>query len=360
MTTRTGLAVLPPLPEDAPWYVQHREFSHLLSAVQADAVFKSLLSLEVRPVDEAVVRAAHAPQYIDALKDPASAFYQTLDQPQSFGQELFRVREGVALQEWIEGLIRYALPDALLGAGAVCSGIQAILAGRCRNAFALVSGGGHHVERGQGRGMLNELALGAQFALDRHGLRRVAVVDYDAHFGNGVVDIFYNDPRVFKCSLHELAGDARSLVEETGSAAAPGTILNVPLPNSSGDKNYAAVIERVVIPALRRWRPELILVFTHFDAHWSDPLGCMMLSNAGFAAINAALRRCADEVCGGRILMGPGGGYHPNTGVRCTLDALRILAGLPSDPAAQDRFTSSEPDITFLIQQLSATHPLLK
>src|SRR5262249_13727944 len=151
---------------------------------------------------------------------------------------------------------------------------------------------GHHATRDQGMGfcIFNNVAVAALWALD-HGLSRVAVVDWDVHHGNGTQDIFWTDPRVLYVSLHEMPlypGTGR--VNEAGEVAGSGTSLNVPLAAGATDAVYRLAFEEVVLPVVRRFGPELILVSAGFDAHERDPLASMCVTEAGFGFMAAALR----------------------------------------------------------------------
>jgi acetoin utilization deacetylase AcuC-like enzyme len=180
--------------------------------------------------------------------------------------------------------------------------------------------------------LFNNVALGALYALEEGGLERVLIVDWDVHHGNGTQEAFYDDGRVLFFSTHQHPYyPGTGALQEVGTGAGNGCIVNVPLPAGVGDAGYRAVFERVLLPAARRFRPQLILVSAGFDAHWADPLAAMRLSVGGYAQLAAMLRRLAEECCPGRLVLTLEGGYHPQALGYGVLATFRVWQG--SDPA---------------------------
>lgn len=202
---------------------------------------------------------------------------------------------------------------SLRAAGGVAEASRQVLAGRYRRAFCAVRPPGHHAERDRAMGfcLFNNVALAAE-ALKREGLERIAIVDFDVHHGNGSQQIFWDDPAVFYASCHQYPlypGTGR--VDEIGGPAAPGGILNHPLPAGAGDPEYMAWIHGDLREALREFEPEFLLVSAGFDGHAEDPFAQHELSNDGFFRIGAALTSLAEELCAGRLVSALEGGYHP-------------------------------------------------
>ncbi len=210
-------------------------------------------------------------------------------------------------------------PDGMrilrLAAGGVMAAIDAVLEGRVDNAYALIRPAGHHATPDEPMGycLINNAAIGARHAMAVHGLRRVAIVDWDVHHGNGTQAVFWDDPDVLAISLHQdgLYPDRSGAVTEIGGSGARGATINVPLPPGSGEGAYLAALDRLVAPALRRFRPELILIGSGFDAHQNDPLGRMLLHSDSFRAMTARMMTLAAELCSGRLVMCHEGGYAP-------------------------------------------------
>lgn len=254
---------------------------------------------------------------------------------------------------------------ARLAAGAAVQAVQAVLGGRADNAFSLMRPPGHHagVRRASGFCLINNAAVAARYALDQGGLERVAIVDYDVHHGDGTQQIFYHDPRVLFISTHATPFyPGTGMAHETGDTTyAPGTTLNVPLPYGCGDRGYARVMRELIVPALRAYRPQLLLVSAGFDAHWSDPLGPMALSVSGYRELDEQLFDAARELCAGRIVYVLEGGYNLAALAACSVATIRTLCGLPqggADPLGIVR--EPEPSLSELIAQIRAIHPLLR
>ena len=226
----------------------------------------------------------------------------------------------------------YALPRSCEAARRACgsalAATEAVLSGGARSAFAAVRPPGHHARPAQAMGfcLYNNIAVAAQYARERYGVERVAIVDIDVHHGNGTQDAFYADGRVLYFSTHPHpfypgTGDWR----ETGEGPGRGAIINVPYPAGYGDEAYLAAYREVCAPAVRRFQPQFLLVSAGFDAHFADPLAQMHLSTVGYYQIATLLHELADELCEGRIVLALEGGYDHTAlawSVQACFDAL--------------------------------------
>jgi acetoin utilization deacetylase AcuC-like enzyme len=250
-----------------------------------------------------------------------------------------------------------------MATGAALVALQAVTEQQATNAFALIRPPGHHATatRSMGFCLLNHIAIAAQYAIQKLDLRRVAIVDYDVHHGNGTQDIFYEDPRVLYISTHaNPLYPGTGMEQETGAGPGVGLTLNLPLPYGTGDLAFAQLYDQVVIPAIRRFEPEIILVSAGFDGHWNDPLGPLSLSVAGYAHITQRLVDLAGELCEGRIMLSLEGGYNEEALGACVVATLQVLLGRdpgidPLGPAG-----TREPDLTPLISRIIRQHPLLR
>jgi len=220
------------------------------------------------------------------------------------------------------------------GAAAAGAGGRAVGGGgrgQAAWAFALVRPPGHHGGFGRARGfcLVNHVAVATRYAQERLGVRKVLVLDWDVHHGNGTQEVFYRDGGVLFVSVHQEGWyPGTGAMEETGEGDGEGLTVNIPLPAGVGDEGYRTVFEEVLIPLGDAWRPELVVVSAGFDAHHTDPLGRMQLTEGGFGRLTSLLQEAAGRWCGGRVVLVLEGGYDPRGLPRCVEATLRVLAGL--------------------------------
>ncbi|HEX2570820.1 MAG TPA: histone deacetylase [Polyangia bacterium] len=218
---------------------------------------------------------------------------------------------------------------ALLAAGAAVELAERVHRGELDNALGLVRPPGHHATRDRAMGfcLLNNVAVAAG-ALRARGAR-VAIVDFDVHHGNGTQDIFYDDPDVLYASTHQFpfypgTGD----VDERGTERGRGTTVNVPLPAGAGDAAYQRAIDDVIVPAIARFAPDVLLVSAGFDAHRRDPLASMNVTEAGYVAMTRSLLGLA----GGKLVALLEGGYDLDALAASAAALLGVLLGDPAPP----------------------------
>jgi len=221
---------------------------------------------------------------------------------------------------------------ALLSAGGVIEAVDAVLDGRVSNAYALVRPPGHHAmpDIAMGFCLFGNGAIAGLHALEERQLNRIAYVDWDVHHGNGTEAAFYTDPRALTISIHQDRNFPPwgGAISDTGEADGEGFNINIPLPPGSGDGAYEAVFDRVVIPALRAFKPDLIMVPCGFDAGAFDPLGQMMLSSDAYRGFTSKIKQAAADLCDGRIVMCHEGGYSAPTAPFFGLAVLEELSGI--------------------------------
>ncbi|MDA0220869.1 MAG: class II histone deacetylase [Proteobacteria bacterium] len=223
---------------------------------------------------------------------------------------------------------------ASLSAGGVIAMLDAVVEGKVDNGYALVRPPGHHAEPDLGRGfcIFGNIGVALHHARHAHGIRRAAVVDWDVHHGNGTEKIFYEDPDVLTISIHQdnwFPNDSGH-IHQTGAGAGVGANLNVPLPPGSGHDAYVGTFERVVAPALRRFRPEIIVIASGFDGSIYDPLGRMMVTTTAYRRMTQIMLELADELCGGRLVLSHEGGYSAAYVPYCGLAVMEELSGTKS------------------------------
>jgi acetoin utilization deacetylase AcuC-like enzyme len=204
---------------------------------------------------------------------------------------------------------------AILAVGALTTGVDLLLKGEIDNGFAFVRPPGHHAEKNRSMGfcLFNNVAVAAHYAISNCGLKRVMIVDWDLHHGNGTQNSFYDTDKVLYVSTHQYpyypgTGD----VNETGKGIGEGYTVNIPLPGYQGDVDYATIFNDIIVPLGKEYQPELILVSCGFDIYKDDPLGAMEVTADGFSYLTRCLVQLAEEVCGGKLLVTLEGGYDLN------------------------------------------------
>ena len=228
---------------------------------------------------------------------------------------------------------------ALRAAGGTMAAAEAVLNGSYPAAFAFVRPPGHHAEAGRAMGfcLFNNVAIAAMYALRRHGLQRVLIVDWDVHHGNGTMHSFYETDEVLYFSIHQYPhypGTGRS--NEIGRGAGEGYTVNVPLYGGQGDAEYLYLFRELLLPVAREYAPQLILVSTGFDTHRNDPLAGMQLSGDAYGRMTAILQQLSAECCPGRLAFTLEGGYdHAALGEGISAVLSTLINGPDHGRAAQ-------------------------
>ena len=216
----------------------------------------------------------------------------------------------------------------LRAAGAVCAAVDAVMAGETGNAFCAVRPPGHHAEPEQAMGfcLFNSVAVGALQARAVHGARKVAVVDFDVHHGNGTQKMFWDDPDLFFGSTHQMP-----LYPGTGSAGETGSadnIVNFPLRPGAGTAEFRDAMKGILLPRLAAFEPDFVLISAGFDAHEDDPLAGLRFHEDDFGWATAEILRIAADHCGGRVVSTLEGGYDLNAlAVSAAAHVRALLAG---------------------------------
>jgi acetoin utilization deacetylase AcuC-like enzyme len=208
---------------------------------------------------------------------------------------------------------------ALRAVGAVCDAVDEVAASKASNAFCAVRPPGHHAESNRAMGfcLFNNVAIAAEYARRQHGIQRVAIVDFDVHHGNGTQAAFERQAEVLYISSHEMPNyPGTGYASETGA----GNIVNVPLAAGTDGAEYRRKISAIALPALKKFKPELLLLSAGFDAHRDDPLANIELLEDDYRWLTEALLQIAAECCGGRVVSALEGGYNLNA-LACSVAA---------------------------------------
>ncbi len=320
----------------------YRRLERAWSLLSQDGIVKQMMAVPsgMAPLD--AITKVHTPAYVDRLQMAQMLGGGHLDADTYLNADSYTA--------------------ALLAAGGLLNVVDAVLWGKADNGMALVRPPGHHALPYVGMGfcLLANVAIAARWAQEHHGLNRVLIVDFDVHHGNGTQDIFWSDPSVLFFSTHQYPFyPGTGAADEVGDEMGYGTTINVPFPAYVGDKGYLEAFRRILAPAARRFRPQLILLSAGFDAHWLDPLASMQLSVTGYAALVEELLALADELCGGRLVSVLEGGYNLDVLSHAVLTTLRVLGGDArgvSDPFGPP--STEERDVGPLIARIRNLHGL--
>jgi acetoin utilization deacetylase AcuC-like enzyme len=218
---------------------------------------------------------------------------------------------------------------AIFAVGAVLTGIDMILEKKADSGFALVRPPGHHAEHARAMGfcLFNNIAIGAYYLLLKYNFKRILIVDWDIHHGNGTQNSFYTNPHVLYFSTHQFPYYPGSgSFEETGEQNGKGFTVNVPLSGGQGDRDYLMIFNEILRPIAKEYKPEFILVSAGYDIYHYDPLGTMSITPQGFYYMTHILNKIADELCDGRILFTLEGGYHIQGIAESVKQTLRALS----------------------------------
>lgn len=268
---------------------------HLLSSLKESETFASLIQIRGRAGELSWIEQIHSRTYIDAVQSACQRGPSYLDSDTVVCEDSFNV--------------------AVLAVGAVAVACDAVISGEVDNAFCAVRPPGHHAERSRAMGfcLFNNVAVAAKYLQNHHTLKRVCIIDWDVHHGNGTQNAFYDDPTVFYISIHQ-----HPLFPGTGSAGergkghGEGTTLNFPSTPGMGDEEYLSLFKNQIVPAVRDFQPDFILISAGFDAHRDDPLANMRVTEAGFGQMTESSKALAEECCQGRLVSLLEGGYDLN------------------------------------------------
>ncbi len=252
--------------------------------------FDALVREEAEVADLDATRYVHSNRYVDAL-------------------EAARPDEGYVYLDGGDTMMEPSTWEVVLrGVGATIQAVDKVLDGAVQNAFVACRPPGHHAEteRAMGFCLFNNISIGARHAQEKHGLMRVAIVDFDVHHGNGTQEIFYSDPSVLYASTHQMP-----LFPGTGAAneTGVGNIFNSPLAAGDGGTELRDAFEDRILSAVDAFSPELIIVSAGFDAHVRDPLGSLRMTADDFAWVTRELMKSAEKNCQGRLVAVLEGGY---------------------------------------------------
>lgn len=258
----------------------------------------------------------------------------------------------------------YTTPDslhvALEALGGLLEVTRSVLSGDADNGFAIVRPPGHHARPDTAMGfcLFANIAIAARYAQQKFGLRKILIVDFDVHHGNGTQEIFYEDPDVMYMSTHQWPlYPGTGALSETGHGPGEGTTVNIPMPAASGDEAYRHVFEHILRPIALDFQPEVIFVSAGYDAHWMDPLAGMQLTVSGFAQIVRELLSWGRQCCGDRLIALLEGGYNTDALAHSVRETLNLLQ--QPDASITDALGKSpmpDADVAAVLADIAAYH----
>ena len=219
----------------------------------------------------------------------------------------------------------HSLNAALHAAGAGILATDLVMKGEVENAFCSVRPPGHHATRAKPMGfcIFNNIAIAARHAIDAHGVKRVAIIDFDVHHGNGTEDIFTGDSQVLMVSTFQ-----HPFYPYSGTQPAADNMVNIPLAAGSGSKTFRDAVTRFWLPALEGFEPQLVLFSAGFDAHAEDDMAMLAFQDLDYAWVTEQVKDVTDRYTDGRIVSMLEGGYDLSALGRSAVQHLRVLAGL--------------------------------
>lgn len=285
----------------------------LLKSVRKSGLRDSLVFLDPYVPDEDSILQVHRARFIEEFRTAARE-----------GKPYFGTRDCAICED--------SFDVAMLAAGGVMAGVDAVMNGRVENIFCAVRPPGHHAGAGSAMGFcfLNNVAIGAVYARSVYGVERIFILDWDAHHGNGTQEIFADDPWTYFCSIHEhptfcFPGTGRRM--ERGTGEGRGYTLNIPLRPHTGDRELVDVFEAEVVSEIDRFCPNLIMVSAGFDGHADDPIADLDLTESSYAHMTRRLCEAADRHCGGKIVSVLEGGYNGPSLESSVIVHLKALQG---------------------------------
>ncbi|MBA3696292.1 MAG: histone deacetylase family protein [Methylotenera sp.] len=272
----------------------------------ASGLFNYLIHHEARRANKSQLALVHSVQYIDWV------FKQS-------------PKTGLVELDGDTSMNPYTLDAALRATGAAIKGVDLVMAGEVKNVFCNVRPPGHHAKRSKGAGfcIFNNVAAAAAHAIEYHGLKRVAIADFDVHHGDGTEDIFHDDPRVMLCSTFQ-----HPFYPHSGAASGNDHMINVPLAANTTGEEFRTAVNKYWLPALERFQPQLLLISAGFDAHWEDDVGGLAWKESDYLWITEVLKGVANKHAQGRIVSVLEGGYTLHALGRSVMTHIKSLSEL--------------------------------
>lgn len=342
-TSTTGIAFDPIFlmhdQESHPENAKRLEFS--ISGLKEKGLLSEVNRIDSRQAEIDEIAICHTKEYVEYVKEYSEKGGGYFD-PDTYAN-------------------KYSYFAAATAVGSSIDLTKSVIIGTLNNGFALLRPPGHHAltNRSMGFCLFGNIAIAAKISLLQPGIKKVAIVDFDVHHGNGTQALVGEDPNILFISSHQYPFyPGTGSLREIGQGEEEGTIVNIPLQAGVGDEGFKIIYEKIIIPSLERFNPDLILVSAGYDAHWDDPLANLNLSLTGYNWISRELIKSAEKICSGKIIFFLEGGYNLQVLNNGVANTIRALLGIESfeDPLGQS--INEEPDIERVINELIRIHKL--
>lgn len=324
-------------------YPGHPENAKRLKLIYDELESKNLLNeidlIDSHDAGEEELLLCHSKDYIDKLKKFCENGGGFLD-PDSYAN-------------------KFSYQAAIRAVGGLLELTKKIINREYKNGFALLRPPGHHALKNRSMGfcLIGNVAIAAKYSLKFNDIKRTAIIDIDVHHGNGTQAMVGDDPSILYVSTHQYPFyPGTGSINEIGEGKAKGTILNIPLAARTGDESFKRLYQEIIVPVIKRFEPDIIMVSAGFDAHWKDPLANLGLSLAGYHFIINELINCANLVCVGKIIFALEGGYNLDVLKRAVSNAVNSLLGKNDYEDSFGKSPEPEPSIDNLISNLKKLH----
>jgi acetoin utilization deacetylase AcuC-like enzyme len=249
--------------------------------------------------------------------------------------------------------------SAWLAVGGCLKGVEALVSGQCNICFAMVRPPGHHAlaDRAGGFCVFNNLGITARYAMKKFGFRRILIIDWDIHHGNGIQDLFYREKNVLYFSTHDmLLYPYTGNLEDTGRGWGRGYTINVPLPRDLNDPDLLHIYRKILIPVVQRYVPDLILIVAGFDAHHEDPIGRMKITESAFADLTRLLLQLRAGANDPPILFALEGGYSDRGLASSVRSVLKVLTAKKASQGSLNMDTSTGAQLVKTVREIHSSY----
>jgi acetoin utilization deacetylase AcuC-like enzyme len=334
-------------------YLKHAQFgSHpermerlaeTLSLLKDKGIFNSADLLMPEPATEEDLLRVHSRNYVDYVKNLSFAGGGMITPDTAVHSDTYEI--------------------AKLAAGGVMLAGESVVRQKYKNSYALVRPPGHHATRNAGMGFcyFNNVAVMIEYLKDKHNLKKILILDWDAHAANGTMDIFYNDNSVLNISIHQDPHNfypGTGFIYQIGEGKGEGYTVNIPVQEYTSDADYVYILENFVIPVAEGFKPELIVISSGLDSHKDDFMSDLCLTEQGYGVMTNMIKELAEKFCGGKLVVELEGGYNLKSLAQSNLEIVNSLIGISNARIAGQPKTETIELVNRLKDKFSGYHKI--